>query len=308
MRTAARRIIAAQAGMVARRQLTAHGIGWDHVHHQVVAGRWVERTERVISTTTGPLSGEQRLWLAVLHAGPRSMLGGLTAAGVHGLAGWERDDVTVMVDDELSFEPVEGVQFFRSRRPLDLLRSPRPGVPRARLEPAVLLWAAYDAQTRAAHGVIAAVVQQRLTTPERMIEWVDRLHPLRRAKPFKHTLSDVAGGAHSASELDIRRMCRRFQLRPPNRQPRRTDRTGKRRWTDAEWDLPDGSVLVLEVDGGHHVEVRQWHDDLKRARRLTARNRTVLRCSSYELRHETEEVAADLIALGVPGRVPEDAA
>jgi len=71
--------------------------------------------------------------------------------------------------------------------------------------------------------------------------------------------------------------------------------------------LPDGSTLVLEVDGSFHMEVEHWHDDVKRARRLTNRQRTVVRCTAYELRHEGGEVAHDLIALGVP-RVPQSAA
>jgi very-short-patch-repair endonuclease len=86
------------------------------------------------------------------------------------------------------------------------------------------------------------------------------------------------------------------------------DRAGKRRWTDCEWDLADGGTLVLEVDGVFHIEVRQQGEDFKRARRITTKNRLVVRCTSYELRHETEEVAVDLIALGVPGRVPDNAA
>jgi len=301
-------LVQAQAGLVARRQLTAHGIDWDRVDHQIAARRWVERTPRVISTTTGELTREQRLWLAVLHAGPRSMLGGLTAAAVHGLAGWERDTVSVLVDDELSFEPVEGVRFFRSRRQFPLLRSAKPGIPRCQLEPAVLLWAAYDAQIRPAHGVIAATVQQRLTTPTRLFEWVERLHPLRRAKSFKRTIGDIEGGAQSGAELDVQRMCRRFSMRAPDRQRIRKDRTGRRRWTDCEWDLPDGTTLILEVDGAFHVEVRQQGEDFKRTRRITTRNRIVVRCTAYELRHETDEVAVDLIALGVPGRVPDNAA
>ena len=55
--------------MVARRQLNRHGIDGDRVRNQVAAGRWVERTPRVISTMTGELTFEQRCWLAVLHAG-----------------------------------------------------------------------------------------------------------------------------------------------------------------------------------------------------------------------------------------------
>ena len=111
--------------------------------------------------------------------------------------------------------PSQGVDFFRSRRPFDLLRSPRPGIPVCQLEPAVLLWAGYEATTKAAHGVAAAVVQQRLTTATRMIRWIDQLRPLRRAKPLKRTLSFVDGGAHSGAELELGRLCRRFGIRPP---------------------------------------------------------------------------------------------
>ena len=301
-------LIDEQAGMVSRRQLNAHDFDADRVHSQIRAGRWAERTPRVISTTTGTLDDQQWLWLAVLHAGPRSMLANLSAAGRHGLTGWERPYVSVLVDDQLSFEPVKGIDFFRSRRPFPALLSPKPGIPSCRLEPAVLLWAGYEATNRAAHGVIAACLQQRLTTPQRMIEWVDQLRPLRRAKPFKRTISLVEGGAHSGAELDVERMCRRFDLPQPNRQTRRSDRGGKARWTDAEWVLADGTTLVLEVEGGHHLDILQAGDDAKRSRRLTTRTRVVVRCTAYELIHETDEVALDLIALGLPGRVPDSAA
>ena len=299
--------------MIARRQLNRLGIDADRVRDQVAAGRWAERTPRVISTVTGELTFEQRCWLAVLHAGPRAMLGNLTAAERHDLKNWDRPEICVMVDDELSFDPVPGVDFFRSRRPFDALVSPRPGIPRCQLEPAVLLWAAYEAPNRAAHGVIAATVQQRLTTPGRLIEWVDRLQPLRRAKPFKRTLSFVSAGAHSGAELEVGQMCRRFGMPQPTRQKRRKDRWERPRWTDAEWDLADGHTIVLEVEGGFHTDVLEAAADARRSRRLTTRTRTVVRCTAYELIHEMTEVAIDLTDLGIPGglplgRVPIDAA
>ena len=235
--------------MVARRQLDRLGIDADRVRCQVSAGRWAERTPRVISTVTGELTFEQRCWLAVLHAGPRSMLGNLTAAAHHDLKNWDRPQICVMVDDELSFDPVPGVDFFRSRRPFEVLVSRRPGIPRCRLEPAVLLWAAYEAPNRAAHGVIAATVQQRLTTPGRLIAWVDLLHPLRRAKPFKRTLSFVDAGAHSGAELEVGRMCRRFR--------------------HAAADTPEpapGSVGTSSMDRCR-VGPRRWPHDRARGRR-----------------------------------------
>ena len=57
---------------------------------------------------------------------------------------------------------------------------------------------------------------------------------------------------------------------------------------------------MLEVDGAFHMEVRQYSDDMKRQRRLTTRDRMIVRCSAVELRDEPGEVMADLIALGVP--------
>ncbi len=293
-------LIAGQAGLVARRQLTAHGVCWDAVDHHIRAGRWASRTPRVVSTTTGTLDLEQRRWLAVLHAGPRSLLGGLTAAEHHGMKRWEREVITVLVDDELAFEPVEGVHFFRSRRSFELLHEPSSALPATKLEPTLLMWAGYDAPPRAAHAVLASAVQQRLTTPDRLLRWIDLLRPLRRAPAFRATLGDIAGGAHSGAELDVASVCRSFRIRPPDRQRPRRDRSGQRRWTDCEWDLPDGSVLVLEVDGSFHMEVEHWGEDKKRTRRLTTRDRTVIGCTAYELRHEPAEVAGDLIALGVP--------
>jgi hypothetical protein len=68
-------LAAGQAGMLAQRQLTSLGVPRGFVRSQLRAERWARRTASVISTTTGPLSDEQRLWLAVLHAGPTALIG-----------------------------------------------------------------------------------------------------------------------------------------------------------------------------------------------------------------------------------------
>lgn len=304
-----RELMNRQRGMVARRQLTFHGIHWDDVRNHVSAGRCVVRTPRVISTFTGELTPVQRRWLAVLHAGPRAMLGGLTAAEHLGLKRWERDAITVLVDDELAFEPVQGVDFFRSRRSFELLAGGGSDIPCCQLEPAVLMWAAYDAGNRAAHAILASVVQQRLTTADRLHEWVNKLRPLRRAPAFRATLDDIRGGSHSMVERDVVRLCRQHGLELPARQVPRRDFAGRQRWTDCEWKLPDGRVLILEVDGSFHMEVEHWVADKQRARRLTAPGRLVIGCTAYEVRHESRELARDLRSLGVPlaSRVPENA-
>ena len=99
------------------------------------------------------------------------------------------------------------------------------------------------------------------------------------------------------------RMCRTCGLRAPDRQVPRRDRSGRRRFTDAEWRLPDGSLLILEVDGGFHLEVQQYEDDVRRHRGLSAPGRVVVRCTTQELRREPWVVATDLRALGVPSHL-----
>lgn len=299
--------IAAQAGMVSRRQLSSWGIDRFHVRNQVRARRWVERTSMVISTTTGPLSRAQLMWLGVLHAGPGSLIGGLSAAEVAGLERWHRDVVTVLVPDELDFDDADGVHYVRTRRDLAAMRDPRSRLPVCQVEPAVLLFAAYQHSRRTAQGVVAATVQQRISTPERLIAWVDGMKPLRWAGLFRRVIGEIAGGSTSGAELDVLRMCRECDLAPPDRQVPRLDAVGRRRFTDCEWQLPTGEVVVLEVDGAFHMEVEHWEDDLARQRRLSGRGRIIVRCTSRELRDEPHRVAADLRALGVPRRAPQRA-
>ncbi|MBV9831760.1 MAG: hypothetical protein JOZ82_09185, partial [Marmoricola sp.] len=102
-------LAAAQAHALSLPQLRALRVSRGEVRHHLLMGRWAMRTSSVLTTTTGPLSWDQRLWVAVLHAGPTAMVGALTAAKLHGMRNWEREQITVLVDDELSFDPIEGV-------------------------------------------------------------------------------------------------------------------------------------------------------------------------------------------------------
>ncbi|HET6949955.1 MAG TPA: hypothetical protein VFI47_06260, partial [Acidimicrobiales bacterium] len=266
-----------QCGVLAERTLRELEVTRGFVRNQVRAGRWAQRTHSVYTTSTGPLSREQRLWVAVEHAGPQALLGGLTAAEAHGLRNWPRDEVTVLVPFELSFDEIDGVRYFRTRRSLSALRHPTLAPPACRVEPAVLIFAAHERSRRTAMGAVTASVQQRLTTPERLLDWVRTLRPLRRAGEIRELLADVAGGSQSLAEIDVLRWCRSWGLAPPRRQKRRRDRSGRWRFTDCEWDLPGGRVLVLEVDGAFHIDVESYTEDVRRHRGLTTDRRTVVR-------------------------------
>lgn len=288
-----------QAGVLSFRQLRTIGVTRTAFRHHVRVGRWAQRTSQVLTTTTGPLSREQQLWCAVLHAGGDSLIGGLTAAEVSGMKNWSRDNVTVLINNPQSLEPLDGVEFFRTRRDLDTLSAPT-ALPLCRLEPALLLFSGYEFNQRTAHGALAAAVQQRLTTPDKLRASLSELAPLRRAGEFRVLLDDLEGGAQSLAEIDVKEACRDFGIVAPSRQTKRRDRGGRTRFTDCEWHLADGRVIVLEVDGSFHDDVAEASDHRARNRKLMTATRIVVQCSAYEIRHEPWEVMEDLIALGVP--------
>jgi hypothetical protein len=147
---------------------------------------------------------------------------------------------------------------------------------------------------------MAAVVQQRVCAVPSLHQALDEVGKVRHRKIMRLALHDVGGGAEALSEIDIARMCRRFGLRAPRRQRVRRDRSGRKRFLDCEWDLPDGTVLVLEVDGAHHMEVTHWDDDIKRQRKVVTRHRHLLRATAMEARFEQADLVADLVAMGVP--------
>jgi len=286
-----------QCGLLARRQLVSLGHPAHFVDDQLDAERWQLVSDVVLCTTTGVLSREQLMWAGVLHAGPNSAIGGLTALERRGLTGWHRDDITVLLAKSHNLEPLAGVRFVETRRPVGL--NATGGPPTWRTEPAALLFAAYTPNLRTALGLLAAVVQQRLTTADRLLLEIDRMQPLRRAKRFKRMLGQVAGGAQSLAEAQVERMCVDHGLPLPARQTRRPDASGHVRYTDAEWRLPDGRTAILEVDGGFHMEVAHWEDDIARERDLVTTGAVVLRCTDRELTDDAGRIAASLRAVGV---------
>lgn len=256
----------------------------------------------VVATFTGELTFEQRAWTGHLHAGPMSAVTGFTSAQLQGLTGWRRPSVEVLVPARANVAELDGVTFIRTRRDLEVLRGRGLRSHLVQLEPAILLRASSGIPQRVAGGLVASAVQQRLTSADRLLTWLGRLQPLPGNRFFRSLLHDIRGGAESMAEIDLGKVCRRAGLASPDRQRRRKDREGRWRWTDAEWDLPDGSTLVLEVDGAFHMEVQHWISDLKRQRKITSRTRTVVRATALELRLEPQSVVEDLCALGVPRR------
>ena len=64
--------------------------------------------------------------------------------------------------------------------------------------------------------------------------------------------------------------------------------------------MPSGEIIVLEIDGSHHMDVAHWQADMRRERGVVISRRWVLRATALEVRFEAHVIVADLKAIGVP--------
>lgn len=295
------KVALSQHGVVRRRQLAACGIGRHELVANLEAERWARIGDEVVLLQNAPPDRRQRMWVAVLDAG-ECALGSHTSLELAGFTSFasEAELVHLVIPRGGKVTPVDGVRVHESRR----LRPERTvytaGLPRTPTPRSVLDAAAWQPYPRFAAVMVAAAVQQRLVTASELDDAMRTVGRIRHKQFLREAIRDAAAGAHAAGELDLARVCRRFGLVPPNRQVPRRDAAGVWRFLDAEWDLPDGEVVVLEVDGKQHMDAVHWQADMRRERSIVVGRKRVLRATNFEVRHEPLLIVRDLRALGVP--------
>nr|WP_299033898.1 hypothetical protein [uncultured Pseudokineococcus sp.] len=263
-----------QARCLSRAQLRAHGVDADAERLRVRSAAWQRVGDDVVVLHSGPLGRDEHLWAAVLTS-PAGALSSWTAPEVHGLRGWEREAVHLVVPAGRGRRRAPGARLSTSTRCAEVRT--RRGLPVHDVARAAVDAAGSCAGPRSAGGLVAAVVQQRLTTAPRLRVELLAAGPLRHRAALRAVLHDVEAGSGSMAEVDLARLCRTAGLPVPLRQQVREDASGRRRYLDAEWLLPDGRRLLLEVDGVGHVEEGRWYDDLLRAAEVARPGEVLLR-------------------------------
>jgi hypothetical protein len=242
-----------QCDVVTRAQLAQQGFRRDYVRERVVARDWQSIGHRVVVLSAGPLTNVQRCRAAVLHAGPKALLAGLTSLELAGLTGWERTDQHVLVPAGTYVAPLLGVTIHRSYRLASEDATEIGGIPATTAARSALDAARWDRSPRTAAALVIAVVQQRLCTPMELVDVMKRFDRFKQKLAIAEGVEDARDGAESRAEVIAAELLVRAGFPTPRRQVEILTSMGVRR-VDLEVDLGDGRFLVVEVDGPHHED------------------------------------------------------
>ncbi|WP_375502973.1 hypothetical protein [uncultured Jatrophihabitans sp.] len=154
--------------------------------------------------------------------------------------------------------------------------------------------ACWSTSPRRACAVLCAGVQQQLLTAGHLENELRKAGRVRHAAIMRAILGDIGGGGHTLAEIELGPIALRAGLPRPRRQALRRDPHGRWRYVDAEFDLPDGVVLVVEVDGAVHLQPRSYWDDLDRQNEIVIDGSPVLRFASLGVRLAEQRVVDQL--------------
>jgi very-short-patch-repair endonuclease len=259
--------------------------------------RWQRFTRDVFVTHNGPLTATQQLWGA-LKAAPRgSALSGLTAANIGGLRGFPSLAIHLTQPCGTRAVRLPGVvvHFSRFLNTADVhpLQNPR----RTRPARSLLDAASFADGDRYSRAILLAGVQQGIASVGQLREALARRGPCLRHALICETVDDAEGGIQSLPEADFEMIRRRCGLPEPIRQ-RVVQRSNGRYYLDADWEQYEFSV---EVDGIPHLDVLNWDADLDRANEIAINGRTLLRFTSFAVRHNPHAVA-EVLTRGLVSR------
>ena len=271
-------LAASQEQVVSRRELFANGVTRSTLRAHLQAGRWRSWGRHTIALHSGPLPPRAAWWRAVIEAGPRAMLDGISALQAAGLIGVDTETVRVSVPRGARTPRVAGVTIRQTRR-LASSDLAGPGLPRVRPPIAAVRAALWARSDRQAAFFVTAVVQQRLCRAEDLALAVLEVRRHARRRLLLDVTSDLVRGAQALGELDFARLCRLHGLPAPTRQSLRRTARGSA-FLDVEW--PQFGVVV-EIDGVHHLDAPVMVADALRQNHVVLERSTVLRVPNLGL-------------------------
>lgn len=268
------------------------------IRRALSAGHWQPISPRTLfALPIDPQPQHYRI-AAVLELGPSAVLAGASALVEWGWSGDDPGGTDVLIPHGSNLHTRSLPPWIRCR----YARTDRASTVRAGLALTSATDAAIDAASwarsdREASFILVSTVQQRLATPHDLLAAIAPRLRLRRRRLIAEVLADTAAGATSIPELDFARECRRRGLPEPRMQVRRRDANGRARCTDAEFALPDGGLLIVEINGsGHDQPARSAADTVRNSALARSTGAHVIPVPSWQMRADPDPVFAEIAA------------
>ena len=286
---------------VVRRWHAGVAVGEASVRTQLRNGRWQSPAPGIVVLHNGPLTADQRLWIALTASPPGSVVGGLAAAGYDGLTGLRPDHLTIVVPGRSQGVPRHAAslpaewniawRWSNKLGPEDVNTGAIP--PRTRLARSLLDAASERVSPRRSRVIILAGIQQRLLRTEMLWDALSRRGKCRNRRIIVESILDAEGGIQSLPEHEFDLIRRRLRLPAPARQ-RVLRRPDGRYYLDIEWSE---YRIRVEIHGIPHSYVQNWDNDLLRQNDITIQGGGLLIVSSYAIRHIAQVVDRQLLAM-----------
>jgi very-short-patch-repair endonuclease len=279
-------LAACQDGVFTRSQAYAAGYSPTRVRRLLKAGRWVIVLGNVLVVRGTPLTADSHARAAVLAAGRGAVLGGPSAAHLHGmLPAPAQACVIVPRERHLMLEGMRLVRTTVCDEDLCLVDGLLVTRPARTVVDCLLLMEQAEGDT-----LLDRALQQRWITFDELVWRVQQLAGHHGVPKLRRHVRTASIGAHSEAE---RELCRRLRA------------IGIRGWV-TNFPVPGAGVvdvafpalkLAIEVDG------REWHSagnrfqaDRTKQNRLVAAGWTVLRFTWEDLVQRPGEVVATIQA------------
>lgn len=287
------------SGVITRAQVARSGPGAIKADNQLRYGRWQRLQRGVYAPFTGQPTREERIWAALLRAGPGATLSHWTAAERHGLTDRlsAKIHITVHADrNPAKSGEIPGVVIHRSGS-IARTRHPAMSPPCTRVEETVLDLIAAAATFEEAYAWICDAIGRRRTTAARIRVALDARPKFRWRRDIELALGDADGGALSLLELRYVRDVERPHGLPAARRQARMRSHGASRYLD---NLYEDSRICVEIDGtAAHPAAEQWRDKRRDRSVLVDDHIVTVRIGFLDLRDQERRcaTAADVARL-----------
>ncbi|HET9895774.1 MAG TPA: hypothetical protein VFQ44_12675 [Streptosporangiaceae bacterium] len=296
---AVEKLLRDQGYLITRSQALSAGLTLDALRHRLrKGGPWTAVLPGIYVLGTGMLTAGQREIAAALYGGPACVITGVAALQRQGVRVPPCDYVDVLIPADLKRQNAGFIRTHRTTRMPERFWV-ADGIRWAPAARAVADAVRGLCEPREVSALVAASVQQRKCTIAGLAAEL-REGPTNGSGALRAALDEVADGARSAAEGDLRQLVRASRLAEPLYNAELYVGSEFLAQPDAWW--PEAG-LAGEVDSREwHILPADWARTMARHSKMSAQGIIVIHFTPRQLRTEGSRIAAELKSAIAAGR------